>query len=108
MNFCGVSLSILNVGIFNHDDLPTEWRSILEGEYEVTSSYRRNWESLYHISVVLGWNPYGPPYTLIFTKGHMLLRQEKGTGGVGEYINPDGSSTDECSFDEDYSLSGIE
>ena len=27
-NFCGASLSILNGGIFNHDDIPIEFRSI--------------------------------------------------------------------------------
>ena len=38
----GVSLSILNVGIVNNYDIPIEFRSILEGEYELSSRYRRN------------------------------------------------------------------
>ena len=44
-SFVGVALSILNGGIVNHDDIPIEFRSILEGEYEVTSSYGRNQEN---------------------------------------------------------------
>ena len=34
----GASLSILNGDIFNHDDIPIEFWSILEGEYELTLS----------------------------------------------------------------------
>ena len=41
----GASLSILNGGIFNHDDIPIEFRSILEGEYELTLSCGRDWVS---------------------------------------------------------------
>ena len=61
--FVGVSLSILNGGMFNDDDLPIQCRSVLNGEYEVALSYGRNWESFYHISVILDLDPYAP-YTL--------------------------------------------
>ena len=101
----GVSLSILNGGIFNHDDLHIVL-SILQGDYEVASSNGRNQESFYHILVILGQNPYGPPYTLLLMKGHMLLRPDEGTRGDGEYMDTDSSSTDDDSSDGDYSLSG--
>ena len=38
----------------------------------------------------------------------MLLRPDKCTRGDGEYLDPDGSSTDDHSSGEDYSLSGNE
>ena len=36
----------------------------------------------------------------------MFLRPDKGTRGEEEYMYTDGSSTDDNSSDEDYSLSG--
>ena len=38
----GASLGILNGGTFNHDDIPIEFRSILEGEYELALSCGRD------------------------------------------------------------------
>ena len=103
--FVGASLSILNGGIFNHDDIPIEFRSILEGEYELTLSCGRDWVRFSHISVILDQNPYGHPYTLHLTERCISLRPDEGTG---EYMDTDGSLTNGHSSDEDYSLSGNE
>ena len=47
------------------------------------------------------------PFCLL-TKGHMMLRPDKCTRGDGEYMDTDGSSADDHSSYEDYSLSGNE
>ena len=94
---------MLNGGMFNHDDLRIGCRSIADGQYEITSSYGRNWESFYYISVILDLHAYGPPYTLLLTKGHMFLRTYEGTRDEEEYMYTDGSSTDDNSSDGDYS-----
>ena len=99
--FVGSSLSILNGGIFNHDDISIEFRSILEGEYELASSCGRDWVSFSHISVILDQNPYGHAFTLLLAERHMLLRTDEDTG---EYMDTDGSLADGHSSDEDYSL----
>ena len=52
----GASLSILNGGIFNHDDIPIEFRNILEGEYELTSSCGED-----YLSVIMDQSPHGHP-----------------------------------------------
>ena len=72
--FMGASLSIHNGGIFNYDDIPIEFRSILEGQYELTSSCGEDWVSFSHISVILDKNPHGHLFTLLLTERPMLLR----------------------------------
>ena len=98
----GASLRILNGGIFNHDDIPIEFQSILEGEYEVTSSCGQDWVSFSHISVIMDQNPNVHPFTLLLTERCMLLRPDEGTR---EDVDTNGSLTDGHSSDEDYSLS---
>ena len=66
----------------------------------------RRTSSIYWLS--WGWNPYGPAYTLLFTKRHMLSRPDEGTRDHGESIDTDCASTNDHSSDEDYSLSGDE
>ena len=73
------SLSILNGGIFNHD-IPIEFRSILDGEYELTLSCGEAWVGFSHISVILDQNPYGHLFTLLLPERCILLRPLEGTG----------------------------
>ena len=91
--FMGASLSILNGGIFNHDDIPIEFRSILEGEYELTSSCGEDWVSFSYLSVIMDQNLHGCPFTLLLTERRLLVRQ---------------SLTNGQSSDEDYSLTDSE
>ena len=63
--FMGVSLSILNGGIFNH--IPMEYWSILEGEYVLTSSCGEDWVRFFlpisHYGSKPTWAPIHPaPY----------------------------------------------
>ena len=41
-NYLRVSLSMLNGDIFDDDDLPLEYGSVLDGQYEIAMSYWRN------------------------------------------------------------------
>ena len=103
--FYGASLSILGGGIFNHDDIPIESRSILEGYYQLALSCGEDWASFSHILVILDQNPHGCPFNLLLSERCMILRPEEGTR---EYMDTNGSLTDGHSSDEDYSLSGNE
>ena len=97
----GASLSILNGSIFNHDDIPIEFRSILDQKYELTSSGGEDWVSFSYLSVIMDQNPHGHPFTLLVTENHLLVRPAKGNR---EDMDTDGSLTDGQSSDEDYSL----
>ena len=97
--FIGASLSILNGGIFNHDDIPIEFRSILDGEYELTSSCGEDWVNFSYLTVIMDQSPHGYPFTLLLTERHMLVRPGKGNR---EGMDTDGSLTDRQSSDEDY------
>ena len=103
--FMGTSLSIFNVGIFNHDDIPIEFRSILEGEYELTSSCGDDWVSFSYLSVIMDQNPHEYPFTLLLTEQWLLVRPAKGNR---EGMDTDGSLTNGKSSDEDYSLTDSE
>ena len=99
--FMGASLSILNGSIFNQDDTPIEFRSILDQKYELTSSGGEDWVSFSYLSVIMDQNPHGHPFTLLLTEKHLLVRPAKGNR---EDMDTDGSLTDGQSSDEDYSL----
>ena len=101
----GASLSILNGGIFNHDDIPIEFRSILEGQYELTSSCGEDWVSFSYLSVIMDQNPHGHPFSLLLTERCQLVRPAKGNR---EDMDTDGSLTNGQSSDEDYSLTDSE
>ena len=101
----GVSLGILNGGIFNHNDIPIECRNILEGEYELTSSCGEDWVSFSYLSVIMDHTPHGHPFTLLLTERNLLVRPAEGNRGE---MDIDGSLTDGHSSDEDYSLTDSE
>ena len=101
----GASLSILNGGIFNHDDFPIEFRSILEGQYELTSSCGEDWVSFSYLSVIMDQNPHGHPFSLLLTERCQLVGAAKGNR---EDMDTDGSLTNGQSSDEDYSLTDSE
>ena len=103
----GVSLSMVNGDIFNDDDLPVDYGSVLDGHYGITLSYGRKRVSFYCISVILDLYPYGPQYTLLLTKCHAFLRTNEGAGDE-EYKYTDDSSTEDDSSDDNYSLSDDE
>ena len=92
--FVGVSLSQLNDGIFPIDDIPVEFRSILEQEHEIELRSGSDWESSFCISAVLHQSPTAPLYTLMLIMRYTWLRPEEGT---------DGYPSDNHSSDEDYS-----
>ena len=91
----------LNGGIFNHDDIPIEFQSILEGEYELTSSCGEDWVSFSYLLVIMDQNPH----RLLLSERCMLLRPAEGTR---EDMDTNGSLTDGHSSDEACSLSGDE
>ena len=101
--FMGASLSILNGGIFNHDDILIECRNILEGEYELTSSCGEDWFS--YLSVIMDHTPHGHPFTLLLTERCLLVRPVEGNR---DEMVTDGSLTHGHSSDEDYSLADSE
>ena len=97
--FVGVSLSLLSGGIFPIDDIPVEFRSIVDPDHEIELRSGSGWERYFHISAVLNQSPTGPLYTLMLIMRHTWLRPEEDT---------DGYPTDDHSSGEDYSLSGDE
>ena len=97
----GVSLSLLNGGIFPIDDIPDEFRSILEWEHEIELISGSDWESSFHISAVLNESPTGPLYTLM-----LIMRDTWLQSGQGSRLLEGGYTTHDHSSDKDYSLSG--
>ena len=106
----GVSLCILNGEIFPFDDIPAEFKSILEQEHEI--ELNSSFGSSSHVLAVLNQGPTGPLYTLMLTMRHTWLRPELGdTAGylIDDYSDEDnllsGDLIDDYS-DGEYSLSG--
>ena len=66
----GVSLSLLNGGIFPINDIPVEFSSILEYQHEIELISGSDWESSFHISAVLNQSPTGPLYTIVLIMRH--------------------------------------
>ena len=99
--FVGVSLSLLNAGIFPIDGIPDDFRSIIEQEHEIELRSGSDRESSFHISAVLNQSPTGPLYTLMLIMRHTWLRPEEGIG-----MFDDSYPTNNHSSNEDYSLSG--
>ena len=89
----GVSLSLLNGGIFPINDIPVEFSSILEYQHEIELISGSDWESSFHISAVLNQSQTGPLYTIMLIMRHTWLRPEEGT---------DGYPTNHHSSHEDY------
>ena len=100
----GVSRSILNGDLFDDDDFPVGYRSVLYWFYEVSSSYGRNRATFDCLSVIENPDLSGLQYTLLLTEGQAVLSSSEGTSGE-EYMHTDDSTTDDDSSDEDYSLS---
>ena len=75
--FVGVSLSLINCGIFPIDDLSVEFRSILEWEDEIESRSGSDCENSFHISAVLNQSPTGPLCPLMPIMRHTWLRPEE-------------------------------
>ena len=64
-------LAFLMGGIFPIDDIPVEFRNILEQEHKIERNLRRDCEVSWHIKAVLGPSPTGPLYTLMLIMRYM-------------------------------------
>ena len=98
---CGVSLSLPNGGIFPIDDIPDDFRSIVEWEHEIELISGSDWESSFHVPAILNQTPTRPLYTLM-----LIMRDTWLQSGQGSRLFDNGYTTDDHSSDKDYSLSG--
>ena len=88
--FCGYLSE--HGGIFPIDDMPVEFRNILEQEHEIERNLGRDCKVSWHIKAVLGQSPTGPLYTLMLIMRYMDYS-----------VDIDGYPTD-----DDYSLTDSE
>ena len=102
--FVWVSLSLLNGGIFPNDDIPEEFKRIVEEECVIKSNSGSDWESTFSILAVMNQSPTGPLYTLMLVMRNTWLRDGEGNILFGDgYPMGDHSSVEDCLLPSDVS-----
>ena len=75
----GLSLCLLNGGIFPIDHIPDQFRSILEREERIQMRSGSDWESSFDGKAVLNQSRTGPLYTLMLIMRQTWLQSGEGT-----------------------------